>query len=86
MVAEFLCKDGLPLVVGIEVHVEGVDRAGAVVVDHNAARLGAVRLAVRIGSHAFHPLGGVGHVVVGAQEDIFSAVRIQFVQIIQRQW
>src|SRR5258708_3261332 len=86
MVAEFFREYGLALVVGIEVYVEGVDGACPVVIDHDATRLGSIRPPIRIRPHTFHPRWVFGDIVVGAQEHVFSAMRIQYFQIIQCQW
>ena len=48
VITEFFIEDGLPLVVGVEVEVEGVDDAGALVVDDDAAGYCAVSFTVRV--------------------------------------
>ena len=84
VVTEFFAEDGLPLIVGVEIEVEGVDDAGALVIDDNAAGYCAVSLAVRVWADSFQPWWVIGVVVVGKEHILFVAV-VQSVEIFQRQ-
>jgi len=84
VITEFLPKDGLALIVGIEVEVEGVDDAGALVVDDDAARDCAISLAVRVWADSFQPWWVLGVVVVGEVHILFVTV-VQSVEVFQRQ-
>ena len=86
MIAQFLPKDDLALVVGVEVEVEGVNDAGTFVVDHDGAGNCAVGLSVRVWSDAFKPCWILGEVVVGSEVDIFLVTIVQSIEILQGQW
>ena len=86
MIAQFLLKDDLALVVGIEVEVEGVDDAGTSVVDDDAARNCAVGLSVRVWSDAFKPWWVLSEIVVGTEVDIFLVAIVKNIEILQGQW
>lgn len=73
------------LVVAVEVHVESVDRAVAVVRDHDDGRCGAFRLALCIGSDAFEPVGKGGDVVLAREPDLSPTQVVQDIEVIERQ-
>jgi hypothetical protein len=71
VIAQFLAKDGLALVVGVEVEVECVNDAGAFVIDDDAAGDRAVGFSGRVWSDAFQPRRVLGVVVGRSEIDIF---------------
>lgn len=84
MITEFFAEDGLALIVGIEVEVEGVDDTGALVVDDDAAGYCAISLAVCVWADSFQPWWVLGVVVVREVHILFVAV-VQSVEVFQRQ-
>lgn len=86
MVTELFPEDSLALIIGIEVHVEGVDDACSVIIYHDATRLSSIRLPIRIRPHTFHPHWVCDDIVIRVQEYILPAMIVQHVQIIQCQW
>jgi len=85
VITEFFFEDGLALIVGIEVEVEGVDDAGALVVDDDAARDCAISLAVRVWADSFQPWWVLGVVVVSGEVHILFGAVVQSVEVFQRQ-
>lgn len=55
MVADFLTKDRVPLVVGIEVHVECINVARAAVIDNDCTACRAIRLTIAVWFHTIKP-------------------------------
>jgi hypothetical protein len=70
------------VVVGIKVHVEGVDVAVAFVVDDDCGGDGIVGLAIRVGFGAFDPVWVRGHVVVGGKKDIST----ELINVVFGEW
>ena len=86
MITEFFIEDGLSPVVGVEVEVEGVDNAGALVVDDDAAGYCAVNLTVRVWADSFQPWWVLSEVVVGGEVHIVFVAVVQSIEVFQRQW
>lgn len=82
VVAELVAEDGVALVVGVEVHVEGVDGAVALVVDDDGAGGVGAGAAAGVGLDAvevgrvFAEVGGGGEVDVGAVGGVGGGVQL----------
>jgi hypothetical protein len=83
VIAQFLAKDSLALVVGVEVEVECVDDAATFVIDDDAAGGRAVGLSGRVWSDAFQPRRVLGVVVGRSEIDIFLVTVVETIQILQ---
>ena len=73
------------LVVAVEIHVKSIDRAVAVVRDHDHGRCGAFRLALRIGSDALKPVGKGGNVVLACEPNLSTTQVVQITEVVERQ-
>jgi hypothetical protein len=63
-------EDFAAVVVGVKVHVEGVDVAVAFVGDDDGGSDGVVGFAVGVGFGALDPVGVLGNIVVGGEVDV----------------
>jgi len=86
MITEFFSEDGLALIVSIEVEVEGVDDASALVVNDDAAGYCAISLAVRVWADSFQPWWILGVVIVSGEVHILFEAVVQSVEVFQCQW
>ena len=88
VVAEFLVQDCVALVVGVEVHVEGVDTVVAVVVDDDCAAGGVGGLAGGVGDYAVEPFGLFGDVDGGCEVDVhaIAAESVEKIEVVEGEW
>ena len=82
MITDLPAENGIPLVVGIEVHVERVHRTVPMVVDDDRATRDSVRLARTIGNHTLQPRRVLADVVLGSQPD-FRRLAVQRIKVVQ---
>ena len=81
VIAHLLLEYNLPLVVGIKVHVEGIDDSIALVVDYDAAGLGSSGLPLIIRQDTFQPRWVLADVILRSQiNDLFLWISLVFVQ------
>jgi hypothetical protein len=75
-------EDFAAVVVGVKVHVEGVDITVALVVNNDGSGDGIVGLAIRVRFGAFDPLWVRGHVVVRGKKYICT----ELVDVVLGEW
>ena len=84
MITNLHAKNDVPLVVGIEVHIERIHRTVPMIVDNDRATRDSVRLALTIGDNTVQPRRVLADIVLGSQPD-FRRLAIQAIKVVQGQ-
>ncbi len=84
VVAQFLFKYDLALVIGVEVHVEGINNSIIFLVDYDTTRFGSLCLSLVVGQNTLQPCWIFADVVLRGQiDDLLLWISLVFVQNVE---